>query len=74
MAQLITLKGKNGDYLVVRDDWDEDDFLSVADNMDEELTPEQLKRAMQIAADGHDCNDGLNWEFIEACIEQALGE
>jgi hypothetical protein len=72
MAQLITLKGKNGDYFVVRDDWDEMDFHGVADSMGEELTREQLELAMRIAARTRDCNVGINWDFIRSCIEKAL--
>lgn len=75
MAQLITLKNQNGDYFVLRDDWQESDFQQVADDdWGVELTREQLEKAMRIAARTHDASIGINWEFISTCIEVVLEE
>ncbi len=45
--------------------WLEEDFLV----LNEELTPEDIQLAMQIAEKRHDCNIGYNWDFIQYCID-----
>jgi hypothetical protein len=71
MAYLHTLD--NGE-VVVRDDWHEEDVLSVAECMEVEITPEQVKRVMRIVVKGFDATVGINWDSFEMAIEQVLGE
>ena len=72
MAHLHTLE--NGE-VIIRDDWSEEDIQSVAEcNFDKVLTPEQVKRVMEIVVKGFDANFGINWDTIDAAIEQVIGE
>lgn len=65
MARVI----KENDVLVLRDDWDEDDIRSVAEQMDIELTDGMVEEAMHWIVKAFDANIGINWDSIEAAIE-----
>jgi hypothetical protein len=71
MAHLHTLE--NGE-VIIRDIWDTEDVLSVADCMEVTLTPEQVKRVMEIVVKGFDVNFGINWDSFKLAIELVLGE
>ena len=65
MAKVI----KENGFLVLRDDWDEDDIRSVAEQMDVELTDGMVEEAMHWVAKAFDATIGINWDSIEAAIE-----
>lgn len=65
MARVI----KENDVLVLRDDWNEDDIRSVAEQMDIELTDGMVEEAMHWIVKAFDANIGINWDSIEAAIE-----
>lgn len=70
MARIHTLEDGTQ---IIRDDWGFDDIQSVADcEHDTELTPEQVKKVMDIVVEGFDCNVGINWEVISMAVEQVL--
>ena len=71
MAHLVTENGK----LIIRDEWHEEDIQSVAeDNHDTTLTPEQMKKIMELIIKSFDANIGIDWEVIDSAIEQVLDE
>ena len=71
MAKLITENGK----LIIRDEWHEEDIQSVAeDNLDTTLTPEQMKKIMELIIKSFDASIGIDWEVIDSAIEQVLDE
>lgn len=47
--------------------WLDEDFLAV----DETLTPEEIRRAMEIATEHHDANIGYNWDSLRYAAELA---
>jgi len=71
MARLATRK--NGEKYV-SDDWDGDDVLSVADDLEVNLTPEQVEAVLTLMAKSFDATIGINWDVIEICIQTVLGE
>lgn len=38
------------------------------------LSVEEMKAVLQYMHNKHDCNIGLNWEFMDACIDWVLDE
>ena len=71
MAHLHTLESGE---VIVRDDWHKEDILSVADCMEVEITPEQVKRVMELVVKARDATCGINWHSFEIAIELVLGE
>jgi len=71
MARLATRE--NGEKYV-SDDWDGDDVLSVADDLEVNLTPEQVEAVLTLMAKSFDATIGINWDVIEICIQTVLGE
>lgn len=71
MAHLHTLE--NGE-VIIRDDWSTEDVLSVADCMEVEITPDQVKQVMEIVVKGFDANVGITFDSFEMAIELVLGE
>jgi hypothetical protein len=71
MARLATRE--NGEKYV-NDDWDGDDVLSVADDLEVNLTPEQVEAVLTLMAKSFDATIGINWDVIEICIQTVLGE
>jgi hypothetical protein len=71
MAHLHTLE--NGE-VIIRDIWDTEDVLSVADCMEVEITPDQVKRVMEIVVKGFDANVGITHDSFEMAIEIVLRE
>jgi sulfur relay (sulfurtransferase) DsrC/TusE family protein len=65
MAKVI----KENGFLVLRDDWDEDDIRSVAEQMEIELTDGMVEEVMHWVAKAFDATIGINWDSIEAAIE-----
>lgn len=63
----------NGE-VIIRDDWSQEDVLSVADCMEVEITPDQVKRVMEVVVKAFDANVGINWDSFEMAIELVLGE
>lgn len=71
MAHLITENGK----LIIRDEWHEEDIQSVAeDNHETTLTPEQMKKVMELLVKSFDANIGIDWDVIDSAIDQILDE
>lgn len=71
MAKLVTENGK----LIIRDEWHEFDIQCVAeDNHDTTLTPEQMKKVMELIVESFDANIGIDWDVIDSAIEQILDE
>lgn len=50
--------------------WNIDDVL----DRHPELTKKQASKVLEIMEDSHDCNVGINWEFIDACVDEMLEE
>jgi hypothetical protein len=71
MARLATRE--NGEKYV-SDDWDGDDVLSVADDLEVNLTPGQVEAVLTLMAKSFDATIGINWDVIEICIQTVLGE
>lgn len=65
MAKVIIENG----CLVLRDDWNEDDIRSVAEQMEVELTDGMVEEAMHWVAKAFDATIGINWDSIEAAIQ-----
>lgn len=65
MAKVINENG----VLILRDDWNEEDIRSVAEQMDIELTDGMVEEAMHWIVKAFDANIGINWDSIEAAIE-----
>ena len=69
MAKLI----REGGMWVIRSDWDEEDIIMQAENIDVELTDEQVYKVMQLIVASHDANIGINWEVIDNAIASIGG-
>ena len=65
MAHLI----KENNNWVIRDDWHESDVRDVAENMEVELTDEQVYKVMQVVVKAFDANEGISWYSIESAID-----
>ncbi len=53
--------------------WHKDDIEFYAKNeMHIEITKEQVDQVAIYIERKHDCNNGLNWDFIKHCIETVL--
>jgi uncharacterized protein YpuA (DUF1002 family) len=57
---------------VIIDRWNADDIQSVAENMDIDLTDDQVLEIMQIIVSSHDANFGINWDVIGSAIDYIL--
>lgn len=68
MAKVVMIEGKP----VLRDDWHPMDIESVAENMDIQLTEDQVLEVMEIIARRHDANIGINWDVIGSAIDCVL--
>jgi hypothetical protein len=65
---------KNGhitEFIIV---WSREDFEETAIENDLVLTDDQIDRAMDLCLNTHDCNYGISWDNVEACLEEALKE
>jgi len=70
MAKLI----REGGQWVIRSDWDEEDIIMQAENIEVELTDHQVYKVMQLIVASHDANIGINWEVIDSAIDQIAEE
>jgi uncharacterized protein YpuA (DUF1002 family) len=68
---MARLEIENG-YPVIVDKWDDDDIRSVAEDMDIELTDDQVLSVMQLIVKAHDANIGINWDAIGSAIDTIL--
>ena len=68
MAQVVMVEGKP----VLRDDWHPMDIESVAEDMEIELTEDQVLEVMEIIVRRHDANIGINWDVIGSAIDYVL--
>jgi hypothetical protein len=69
MAHLVTENGR----LIIRDEWHEEDIQGVAeDDHDTTLTPEQMKKVMELIVKSFDANIGIDWEVISTAIDQII--
>mgnify|MGYP003345091425 FL=1 len=68
MARIIQVNGNP----VIQDQWDASDIESVAENMEVELTEDQILEVMEIIARRHDANIGINWDVIGSAIDYVL--
>jgi hypothetical protein len=66
MAKVVTVKGRP----VLRDDWHIEDIFMVADEMEEELTEDDAIKVMRLIAEASNAEIGINWDVIEATIQQ----
>lgn len=55
---------EDGEY-ILRDDWHEEDVLSV----DDTLTQEQVKQVMELISYTFDAEVGINWDVIDNAID-----
>jgi hypothetical protein len=70
MARIEKLE--NGET-IIRDDWGELDIQMVArDYFETTLTKDQVLQAMDIVVEGFDASIGVNWDVIEAAVEEVL--
>ena len=48
--------------------WQKDDIRHKAEELEMELTAEQVNQVAELLIDGHDANLGLNWDIMEDAI------
>ena len=65
MAHLVEENGRT----ILRDDWHEEDVVEVANNMGLKLSEDEVHDVMVRMESGFDANFGINWEYIQYCIE-----
>jgi hypothetical protein len=71
MAHLVTEDG----ITFIRNDWYVDDVQArLEDNWDFTLTDDECIKVLELVADAHDANDGINWDAIDAAIESLYGD
>jgi hypothetical protein len=71
MAHLVTEDG----ITFIRNDWYVDDVQArLEDNWDFTLTDDECIKVLELVADSHDANDGINWDAIDAAIECLYGD
>jgi hypothetical protein len=70
MAHLvINIKGETE----LHDVWGYDDINNAQECRGEKnLTDDQCKKVLEFLCHYHDANEGINWEVIEAAIDQVL--
>lgn len=68
MAKIVMVRGNP----VIQDQWDADDIMSVAENMDIELTEDQIREVMELIVQTHDANIGINWDVIGSAIDYVV--
>jgi uncharacterized protein YpuA (DUF1002 family) len=68
MAKIVMVRGNP----VIQDQWDADDIMSVAENMDIELTEDQIREVMELIVKSHDANIGINWDVIGSAIDYVV--
>ena len=68
MARIIQVNGNP----VIQDQWDASDIESVAEDMEVELTEDQVLEVMEIIVRRHDANHGINWDVIGSAIDYVL--
>ncbi len=68
MAKIVMVRGNP----VIQDQWDADDIMSVAENMDIELTEDQIREVMEVIVKSHDANIGINWDVIGSAIDYVV--
>jgi hypothetical protein len=61
----------NGSY-VLRDEWDLEDIQNQAENMDIQLSKDQVLKVMYWIAKTYDTNYGINWDSIDSAIEYVM--
>jgi hypothetical protein len=54
--------------------WHIDDVACQAESMGETLTEDECRVVLELVMRKHDCNIGINWDEIEASIEQVISE
>jgi hypothetical protein len=63
------------DEVILRNDWFVDDVLArLEDNWDFTLTVDECIKVLQLVADAHDANIGINWDCIDEAIESLYGD
>jgi hypothetical protein len=63
------------DGWVLRNDWFiEDVEARLSDYWDFTLTEDECIKVLELVADAHDANDGINWDAIDAAIESLYGD
>ena len=71
MAHLVTEDG----ITFIRNDWYVDDVQArLEDNWDFTLTDDECIKVLELVADAHDANDGINWDAIDAAIASLYGD
>jgi len=65
MAHLVEENGQT----ILRDDWHMEDVFEVAHNMKVNLTDDEAHEVMLRMEHGFDANVGINWDYIQNCIE-----
>lgn len=64
------LAGYPGDTLCCGTIWFSEDFLALNEN----LTPDEIGAAMEVAEDFHDASSGFNWAHLLWAISEVTGE
>ena len=70
--ELQRVHGDEG--LILVDIWTADDFYHVGEEMEVELTDEEIRFAMYLVEQQKDANIGINWDTIEAAVRDSLKE
>jgi hypothetical protein len=52
--------------------WHIDDVASQAEQMGETLTEDECRDVLAMVMRKHDCNIGINWDFIDYWIEDVI--
>ena len=62
------------DGWVLRNDWFIEDVQArLEDNWDFTLTEDECIKVLELVADAHDANIGVNWDAIDAAIQSLFG-
>jgi hypothetical protein len=62
------LDGHDPNEIVAVSVWDEDDIRYMADEIDEELTKEEIDQALNYLHSSHSASVGITWDSIEYAI------
>lgn len=65
MAHLVEENGRT----ILRDDWHMEDVFEAAEGMGVKLTDDEAHEVMVKMESSFDANIGINWEYIQYCIE-----
>lgn len=69
-AQMAVKRAFDPDWIA--EWWHIDDVASQAESMGETLTEDECRDVLAMVMRKHDCNIGINWDFIDYWIEDVI--